>query len=855
MIPNSYTAFISYRHKLPDEAIGKKLHTVIENYSIPRDIRASSGRRKMGRVFRDQEELPLSADLGGDIKAALERSEWLVAVCSPEYLRSKWCMTEIDYFISLGRRDRILAILVDGEPETAFPQQLCFAQVDGRTVAVEPLAADVRGTSLSASLKKLKREALRILAPILNVTYDKLRQRARRRQIRIAAASAAAVIAILGGFLTYALVKNARITAQNEQITLQNAEISRQNEEIAEQRDLAVNNQMQVLIEQANISVSGSNKLPAQKQLAEAAELRKTVGKGNDEALYSALEASLYSGSFETIQTIDSDNRHFSSIVFSHDDRYLLGISNLNSATLIDAENGKLMYSVSRSDVGQLSSVGFTMDDKYFYTVDSWYGYVSLYRTEDGELYRQFSVEGDLAGSVGERVFAMDGHRILIPLHHELFLWDYEADDGEGILPTGDGGVFDSYIQPFLVDLSPDESSVAVGSPGYGIGMKILALDGSREIPLESDPGRGYSPICFSGDGRFVAAASGDLYFVWDAQTGKQICSGTSNGPSMDLSSVLLNYDGSVLLLLGAEYFCGIDTSGGRLLWERSAESNIVIEAGISPNGKYVCSTGGVSGVFDIHTGEQLSELGCTAFSNDGTKVLCDTYGNSPAMLVTPEAATASIIESYDGALYTTARYTDPTASFNLELRHICGEYYSTYPGNIGRQTGMYTSPDLQYAAYTHYDGFIEVFDISDPENVEPAYCVAELCYNSVTDLVFHDKLMAACGGYDPRCAVFDLQTGTMVHVLRGEGYAYRCEFSPDGSKLILLTGGSGDVALVYSVRTGNLLYRITAPGELSFTEIGFSEDGTKAVARLSDGRAAVGELYGTLEELIEQTQ
>ena len=41
-----YTAFISYRHAAPDEEIAKKLHTLIENYSIPADIQKSSGRRK-----------------------------------------------------------------------------------------------------------------------------------------------------------------------------------------------------------------------------------------------------------------------------------------------------------------------------------------------------------------------------------------------------------------------------------------------------------------------------------------------------------------------------------------------------------------------------------------------------------------------------------------------------------------------------------------------------------------------------------------------------------------------------------------------------------------------------------------
>ena len=847
----AYTAFISYRHKLPDEAIAKKLHSLIENYSIPKDVRASSGRRKMGRVFRDQEELPLSTDLGGDIKAALDNSEWLIAVCSPDYLQSKWCMTELEYFISIGRRDHILTVLANGEPEDSFPAQLRFVQQEGRMVEIEPLAGDVRGSTLSESLKKLGREKLRLLAPILNVSYDALRQRARRKKVRTAVAAAAAVIVLLGGFLTYALVKNAQITAQNEQIKIQNEEIVRQNEEIAEQRDIALNNQMQVLIEQANISVGSDNKLPAQKMLAEASELRETVGKDNDGPLYSALEASLYTGSFETIQTIDNDNRRFNSIVFSHDDRYLLGITNLNSATLIDAESGKLMYSVSRSDVGMLDSVGFTKDDKYFFTVDSWYGYVSLYKTETGELYREFDASNGTAWNIGEKVFAMDDHRILVPLRTVLCIWDYEADDGEDVLPI-DTGTVESYIQPFMVDLSPDGTCIVEGSPGYGEGLKIKSLDGKREIKLENDSERGYFPIMFSGNGKYVAASSVNLYFVWNAETGKLILSGGVSGTGFSMGSALLNYDGSVLLFMSSEYLCAIDVKSGKMLWDISAESNIVTEASVSPNGKYVCAYGGISGVFDIRTGEMLSDRPCSAFSNDGTKVLSDTFSSDPAVLITPEAATAKIVSGYKGELFTTPRYTNPSAFIGVTLKHSAGDYYTTFPGNVNRKSAVYIDPETKYAACTHNDGFIEVFDISDTDNIKDAYCIAEHCYNSVEDVVFNGSLMASCGGYDPRCAVFDLESGTMVHVLRGEGYAYKSEFSPDGSKLMLLCGTSGNVVLVYSVRTGNLLYRITAPGDLSFTEIGFSPDGAKAVALLSDGRAAVGEMYATLDEMIK---
>ena len=43
------------------------------------------------------------------------------------------------------------------------------------------------------------------------------------------------------------------------------------------------------------------------------------------------------------------------------------------------------------------------------------------------------------------------------------------------------------------------------------------------------------------------------------------------------------------------------------------------------------------------------SELPCTAFSNDGSKVLCDTYSTSPAILTTPEGAAPKIVDQYGG--------------------------------------------------------------------------------------------------------------------------------------------------------------------------------------------------------------
>ena len=63
-------------------------------------------------------------------------------------------------------------------------EELGIGAADSRIAKILNVPRRVR------ALKKLKREALRILAPMLNVSYDQLRQRARRRRLRVAAASA-----------------------------------------------------------------------------------------------------------------------------------------------------------------------------------------------------------------------------------------------------------------------------------------------------------------------------------------------------------------------------------------------------------------------------------------------------------------------------------------------------------------------------------------------------------------------------------------------------------------------------------------------------------------------------------------
>ncbi len=238
-----YSAFISYRHLQPDMDIAKAIQHRIETYAIPRAIAQKSGQKHFGRVFRDQDELPLMSDLGEGIREALRRSDWLIVICTPELPNSRWCMAEINYFIELGRRDRILPILVSGEPEQSFPDCLRYVYDEhGQRKEVEPLAADVRAKDTRSRKKLLKAETLRLIAPMLHVGYDDLRRRARERTIRIAALTSMAAALILAGFGAYALSQSAIISRQNTQLTQANADLEGQIEQTEQQRALADSN-------------------------------------------------------------------------------------------------------------------------------------------------------------------------------------------------------------------------------------------------------------------------------------------------------------------------------------------------------------------------------------------------------------------------------------------------------------------------------------------------------------------------------------------------------------------------------------------------------------------------------------
>jgi tetratricopeptide (TPR) repeat protein len=199
----SFRAFLSYSHV--DKAAAKRLHRKLENYRLPGHLRQAGSGGRIGTIFRDSEDLPAATDLSASVRQALAASQALIVLCSPDAKASRWVAREIALFRELHPDRPILAALLRGEPDAAFPAPLLDSG--------EPLAADLRKEGDGYRLGFLK-----VVAGVVGVPLDALVQRDSQRQMRrvMAVTGLATAIALIMAVMTV-IALQARSEAQRQQ--------------------------------------------------------------------------------------------------------------------------------------------------------------------------------------------------------------------------------------------------------------------------------------------------------------------------------------------------------------------------------------------------------------------------------------------------------------------------------------------------------------------------------------------------------------------------------------------------------------------------------------------------------------
>ena len=377
-----YDAFISYRHIEPDLTIAEILHDMIEKFNIPKHLRTVSNDgsliddKHVFRVFRDREELS-TKDLSTMIEEAIANSENLIVICSKRTSLSPWCRKEVQLFKKIHRANNIIPILIEGEPDESFIDELKNLKatfINSENVEeeknIELLAADIRPDEVKSpsfkgyeilqnskdpklneftkkSLDILKKsEIYRIVASMLNVNYGDLKLRHQERYLkRIIYTSIAASIAMLIFVISVTTLYLKSVASErkaNEQSSLMTLNM-------ANEANLQGNRMLGVLIAQE-----------AMKNVSPKMEKYNKLEAQYENILNNSLITLPFSNQF--ILPTESETASFG---ISSDSKWLISSGSFNNAIIWDLDNGGIKKTLTFES--PVVSIALSPDSKKSY--------------------------------------------------------------------------------------------------------------------------------------------------------------------------------------------------------------------------------------------------------------------------------------------------------------------------------------------------------------------------------------------------------------------------------------------------------------------------------------------------------
>ena len=188
-----YFAFISYSHE--DESWAKWIQRKLETYRFPSALRKNNETlpNKIFPIFRDQTDME-SGVLWEKLKDSLEKSIYLIVVCSPNSARSKYVNKETEYFRSLGRNHQIIPVIVSGTPHSQNPETECFC----------PELLNPQDELVGVNVEELGKQKaiLSVIATMTHLRFDSLVRRDKERRRKKTAITVLTSIVLLVAVLT-----------------------------------------------------------------------------------------------------------------------------------------------------------------------------------------------------------------------------------------------------------------------------------------------------------------------------------------------------------------------------------------------------------------------------------------------------------------------------------------------------------------------------------------------------------------------------------------------------------------------------------------------------------------------------
>lgn len=633
-----YAVFLSYRHSDNKEQ-GRQwatwLHQVLKNYEIPSDLIGSQNNRgetvppSLYPVFRDEEELPADADLTRNIQQALERSRLLVVICSPRASESRFVAEEIRYFKEQGKSDRILALMIDGEPNVSddtgkqesgipreaecLPEPLRFGVVaeDGKidwSRRTEPIAADARpggrpeqGWTTAAAYRetlvanrhrsesdvarkvreyeeRLELAKLKVIAGALGVPLgiltardkamqlQKAKQRARALHRWLAAVAILGLLAMAGGVYAWRQKQTAQLAQNQAEKEKSRAQAAREQAEKEKSRAEEALLKTQAALSQSDF-LQATRSLEAGRVSDALAQLARSL------SFNPRNQASLFR--LTTLLTY----RDFAAPL-----RYLKIDGEVQSAQLAPDPQ------VSESAKSILGKNAPTWDAE----------------KQPPPMHPMFKDDPD---TVARFSLSPDERRLFIfSDYHLAQMWD--ARTGGAMKP------------PFKYGARGDGSTALVspdGTRAVSLGDRVTRLwetKNGNPVAALAETSEASAVAEFSSDSKVLATAQGESLSLWDAQTGQLL-----KGPLAQegaISLVRFNPDGTRIAATTGSAVHVWETRTGKQPWGPLTHGADVVAVRFSPDGGLIATAAGDNSirVWNSQNGNPITSALTQSFEN-----------------------------------------------------------------------------------------------------------------------------------------------------------------------------------------------------------------------------------------------
>lgn len=849
-----YWAFISYSHQ--DNLVERKsgesgclrwgewLHRELETYRVPV---AFHGRKtptgesmpvRLFPVFQDEKELPLNSDLAGAIADGLEQSRFLIVICSPRSASSFYVNEEVRRFKEMGRQNRILALIVAGEPNASDGNKMGYTVADEcfcpalrypldatgkldttRRDAQEPIAGDVRvkdgqlarearRTDLRGHREVLEFMRLKLIAGLMGVGFDELVQRDKARQAaelrrRIVLLSGVALfIALLA---VYALFERAHAVRSEHRIA-ENA--SRSHYDLAK-----------LLLERHDDA-------GALAHLAEA--LRNNPN--NRVATSFALNLLLHrEWPIPEPSPLGPDVRTLGAVL-SPDGKKLLTWPGKKKLFLWDAFTGKEAAPALESE-GDILDADFSRDSKRVLTTAT-DGVARIWDAATGHELQKFDVPGKLPAS-----WHHDEKRLLTTTVNESArLWD--AATGQPLTPPL------AHPKMAFADMSRDGTRVLTASREGSVqvwdaanGAKIGGLLQHGDILFAAS---------FSIDGsRVITGASDGFARVWDATTGAAL------GAMEHVDPLWFARSSSA-----GERIATRATDGGVQLWDAMTfrpwanpvrPGGLGFGASMSVDGsRLLIPTSGQLTLWNVATGRELAEpvlrqmlLTSASMSADDGRLVTSSWDGSVRIW---DAATGKV-------LGVPMKHTmiASSAVFNAEGTRVVSTSWDgtvrVWDAQSGAAVGTVVkleeranraafSPDGTRVAAGDSRGNVRIFEAATGKTIRDLPHGRDSEINSVAFSADGKRLVTAGGDF--LAHVWDVESGQeLVAKIKHASSISTAVFSPDGKRI--LTSSSDRTARIWDAVSGAPLIDEVRLSDWA-TGARFSPDGSRFVTSARDG-------------------